>query len=84
MSSSAAGVGCWQSRSRGSNPATGDIKRSLFQCVKYQAVLDAEAKIKGMRMDVEAVLALGGCLPDDVRAIANTLGIQVIDHITGS
>ena len=68
---------------KGEQSATNDLMRGLFQCVKYQAVLDAQAKIEGVRMDVEAVLALGGRLPDDVRAIANTLGIQVVDQLTG-
>ena len=67
---------------KGEQSANDDVVRGLFQCVKYQAVLDAEAKIKGVRMDVEAVLALGGHLPDHVRPIANTLGIQVIDRLT--
>ena len=67
---------------KGKQSANDDVVRGLFQCVKYQAVLDAEAKIKGVRMDIEAVLALGGRLPNHVRAIANTLGIRVIDRLT--
>ena len=68
---------------KGEQSANDDVVRGLFQCVKYQAVLDAQAKIEGVRMDVAAVLALGGRLPDNVRAIANTLGIQVIDQLSG-
>jgi hypothetical protein len=67
---------------KGERSAPNDILRGLFQCVKYAAVLEAQARVEGARMDVEAVLVLGGHLPGDLRGIANTLGYPVIDQVT--
>lgn len=59
-----------------------DIIRGVFQCVKYRTLLEAEAKVAGRRLDVEAVLVLGGPLPSDARSVANTLGIRVVQNVT--
>ena len=55
----------------------GDLKRGLFQCVKYQAVLEAEQRAFGTYKDVSTFLVLGQRLPEDLRPLANTLGVQV-------
>lgn len=58
-----------------------DHARGVFQCVKYDALLNAVSASVGEQHDVEAVLALGGTLTDANRALANTLGVQVIEQL---
>ena len=58
-----------------------DIKRGLFQCVKYQAVLEAFMASLGLAQNVKVVLALGGELPDELVALRNILGVEVRDNL---
>ena len=59
----------------------GEIIRGLFQCVKYEAVLDAEARVTGSRADCEAVLALGGSFPGELTPLRHTLGVRVFENL---
>lgn len=61
--------------------AEDDIARGVFQCVKYEALLNAVAASDGRRDDVETILALGGVLTPEVRSLANTLGVSVLEQI---
>lgn len=54
-----------------------DLVRGVFQCIKYEALLNAEAQAGGRRTDVHVVLGLGGELPITVRKLANTLGFPL-------
>jgi hypothetical protein len=56
-----------------------DLTRGIFQCVKYEAVLNAVAQSEGARIDVSTILAIGGKLPKHLRALANTLGVTVVE-----
>lgn len=58
-----------------------DLARGVFQCVKYDALLNAVSASIGEHQDVRAVLALGAGLTDATRALANTLGVRVIEHL---
>ena len=58
-----------------------DIVRGLFQCVKYEAVLNAQARARGLPLDCEAVLALGGGVPSDLVALRHTLGVKVFEDL---
>ena len=66
---------------KSSQSAVDDVIRGVFQCVKYEAVLSAQAKVDHTHDVVNVVLALGGPQAPRVRAIANTLGISVIDRL---
>lgn len=55
-----------------------DIKRGLYQCVKYQAVMDAYLSSKSERKDTETILVLGGKFPESLIATRNRLGIKKI------
>lgn len=57
-----------------------DILRGLFQCVKYKAILDAEAAVKGDIPDGEVVLVIGGTLSGSNRAVQECLGIDVVEQ----
>lgn len=58
-----------------------EVVRGLFQCVKYQAVLEAQARYEGKRVNCEAILALGGGFPPSLIALRNTLQIKVVDGL---
>jgi len=60
---------------------TGELVRGLFQCVKYAAVLIAEAKAGQQHVDCSAVLALGGALPPNLESLRLVLGIHVRDGL---
>ena len=59
----------------------GEVIRGLFQCVKYEVVLDAEARVTGSRADCEAVLALGGSFPGELTPLRHTLRVKVFENL---
>lgn len=58
-----------------------DIARGLYQCVKYQAVLEARQAANGEPQNVRTILALGGELPDELVPLKNVLGIEVFENV---
>lgn len=58
-----------------------DIVRGIFQCVKYQAVLDAVLLSESKSQDAHAILALEAMLPAHLRPLCNLLGVEVIDGL---
>jgi hypothetical protein len=59
-----------------------DIYRGLYQCVKYQAVVEAFRCEKGQQPSCRALLVLEGEFPTELIEIKNVLGVEVIDRIT--
>jgi len=59
----------------------GDIQRGLYQCVKYQAVMDAYLSVLGQRKNVHVVLALGRGFPKRLVPVRNTLGVKVVENV---
>lgn len=57
-----------------------DILRGLFQCVKYKAILDAEAEVKGEIPNSEVLLVIGGTLSQSNRNVQECLNIEVIEQ----
>ena len=57
-----------------------DITRGLFQCVKYQAVMQAYAKVEELKLDITVHLVLESKLPNKLVALQNILGVNVIDE----
>ena len=66
---------------KGASAPEGEIVRGLFQCVKYEAVLDAETRVVGSRANCESVLALGGSFPDKLTPLRHALGVKVFDNL---
>lgn len=62
----------------------GDIRRGLFQCVKYKAVTEAAFKDNGREPHVRSVLVLGGSLPSPLKATRKRLGVEVKENIRPS
>lgn len=57
-----------------------DVLRGLFQCIKYKAILDAEAEVKGTIPNGKVVLVLGGALSPSNRNVQKCLGVDVIEN----
>ncbi len=58
-----------------------DVLRGLFQCVKYQALIEAYLSVIDERKDVKVILAIGGNFPTELISTKNLLGIEIIDRI---
>lgn len=55
-----------------------DLRRGLYQCVKYKAVTQAYLGVIGHPKNVRSVLVLERDLPNELIPLKNTLGIEVI------
>ncbi|MCG9134242.1 hypothetical protein J5I95_21485 [Candidatus Poribacteria bacterium] len=60
-----------------------DLRRGLFQCVKYRAILRACRSLEGGTYEADAILAIESTLPKELIPVRNTLGIKVIENIRG-
>lgn len=58
-----------------------DIKRGIFQCVKYQAILKACRSVEIGTYETDAILAIEGSLSKELIRVKNTLGVQVIENV---
>jgi hypothetical protein len=58
-----------------------DIARGIFQCVKYQAVLEASLLARGQKADARAILALEAPLPNELVSLKNLLGVIIHDNL---
>jgi hypothetical protein len=66
---------------KSSKSLAGDLLRGIFQCVKYSAVLEAQAVATRRNIDIQVKLALEDDLPADLRALSNQLGVNVIERV---
>lgn len=57
-----------------------DILRGLFQCVKYKAILEAEAEVKGEIPYNKVILVIGGTLSESNKNVQECLDIKVIEQ----
>ena len=56
-----------------------DIRRGIYQCVKYKAVADAVERVEGRVREVRSLLVVGKELPDsELAELARTLKIRVL------
>jgi hypothetical protein len=53
-----------------------DVERGIWQCVKYQAVLEAMQAVKGLQGDVRVLLVTQNKLTDILMSLKNTLGVE--------
>lgn len=58
-----------------------DVTRGLFQCVKYRAVLEAQAAFENEEHIVMVCLALGGKFPENLIPLRNSLQIRVFENL---
>ncbi|SIQ12484.1 hypothetical protein SAMN05421829_102378 [Aromatoleum tolulyticum] len=59
-----------------------DIVRGLFQCVKYDAVLNAMIVTEQRDTKVRAVLVLECSLPDALIPMKHMLGVEVLENVS--
>ena len=59
-----------------------DIRRGMYQCVKYRALMEACLKTEQMRIPINVILVLGRDLPVALRAEKDTLGIECIGNVS--
>lgn len=57
-----------------------DILRGIYQCVKYQAVLDAESKTHSRPAKNKTLLVIEGELSQENYQVKDSLGIEVIEN----
>jgi hypothetical protein len=53
-----------------------DLRRGIYQCVKYHAVMVAESGFKASQANCDAVLVTERQLPNDLKALAARLGVR--------
>jgi len=58
-----------------------DIVRGIFQCIKYQAVIEAYQATLRRPQAARAVLVLAGNLPEQLVPLKNLLGVEVRDGV---
>ncbi len=66
---------------KSAHSGTEDLRRGLYQCVKYRALMRAMQRVSGSNRGGKAVLALGGHLPGELRSISRILNIPVVEGI---
>ena len=57
-----------------------DITRGIFQCVKYQAVMDALRSVENGNYENSTLLVIGGKMSPGNKKLANDLGIEYIEE----
>ena len=57
-----------------------DVLRGLFQCIKYQSILDASRIIDNDNYDNETLLVISGTMSPENKQIAIDLGVKYIDN----
>lgn len=58
-----------------------DILRGVYQCVKYEAILNAEQSVKGVHCQVKSLLVLEGKMPTSIASDAVALHVSYKDDI---
>lgn len=57
-----------------------DLQRGIFQCIKYKAVLTAEAKAVGKTAEIDCILVAEGNLGTTLSHLKSKLGVKVIPN----
>jgi len=58
-----------------------DITRGLFQCIKYQSVLDAREKMEYGIREIKTILVVGKKFPHSLTELRNRLGVKTIEVV---
>lgn len=75
--------GSWHAAEvKGADSPEEDLRRGLFQCVKYRALMEAVRAARALAPfgAVRAVLVLEGRLPASLVPLRNTLGVEVVEN----
>lgn len=66
---------------KGPNSDPADIVRGIFQCVKYQALIEAAQRYEQVSVESRVILVLGGALPTSLLRLVDLLKIEVKQEI---
>lgn len=66
---------------KGVHSDEGDIMRGIFQCVKYESLIEAAQRYEQVDVDSRVILVLGGKLPHALRRIVGLLKVEVREEI---
>jgi hypothetical protein len=58
-----------------------DIIRGIFQCIKYQAVIEAYQAVQQLPQNTRVVLVLESMLPAHLVPLKNMLGVEILENI---
>jgi hypothetical protein len=58
-----------------------DIIRGIFQCIKYQAVIEAYQAVQQLPQNTRVVLVLESMLPVHLVPLKNMLGVEILENI---
>jgi hypothetical protein len=58
-----------------------DLIRGIFQCIKYQTLVEALQRATQMAPNARLILALGGGLRAKHISLLHTLGVEVVEHL---
>jgi len=59
-----------------------EIRKGLYQVIKYRALLDAELLAEGLPQSSSCILVTGGLFPPSLKALAERFQIRVIENVT--
>lgn len=57
-----------------------DIRRGLYQCVKYKSIMEAECQVHGEMNDNKTILVIESSLSHDNLMVKEILGVDVIEN----
>ena len=66
---------------KGSNADEPELMRGIFQCVKYQALIEATQRYEQKTVDGQVILAIGGKLFQELSSLADLLEVKVVESI---
>lgn len=58
-----------------------DVRRGIFQCIKYQAVMAAQVLATGVKTEIRVLLVLGAALPAQYLSLKHMFAIDVIENV---
>jgi len=59
-----------------------DIVRGIFQCIKYQAMIEAYQASIELPQDARAILVIEAPLPRHLVPLKNMLGVEVLEGVS--
>ncbi len=58
-----------------------DVKRGVFQCLKYGILLDAMARLEGARLHCRLILAVEAAVGADIRRMCSLLDVSLCERL---
>jgi hypothetical protein len=72
----------WGVEGKTADASTAEIRRGLFQCVKYDALLRAYHRVYSTGKEPQVRLVLEGRLPEELVSLRSMLNVRVIERVS--